>query len=53
MSVERVRSLVGHVVLMIGVIISIFPFYWMLVMASNTTPDIFTVTPAAGAARLA
>jgi cellobiose transport system permease protein len=45
MSVERIRTLVGHVVLMIGVVISIFPFYWMLVMASNTTPDIFTYPP--------
>ena len=30
---------------MFGVLVSIFPFYWMLVMASNTTPDIFTYPP--------
>ena len=45
MSIERLRTAVGHVVLMFGVLVSIFPFYWMLVMASNTTPDIFTYPP--------
>ena len=45
MRTERVRTVVGHVVLMLGVIVSIFPFYWMLVMASNTTPDIFAYPP--------
>jgi cellobiose transport system permease protein len=45
MRTERVRTVVGHAVLMLGVIVSIFPFYWMLVMASNTTPDIFAYPP--------
>jgi cellobiose transport system permease protein len=45
MRTERIRTVVGHVVLMLGVIVSIFPFYWMLVMASNTTPDIFAYPP--------
>ncbi|MDX6281717.1 MAG: cellobiose transport system permease protein [Kribbellaceae bacterium] len=45
MRTERVRTVVGHVVLMFGVLVSIFPFYWMLVMASNTTSDIFTYPP--------
>src|SRR5689334_14400866 len=45
MRTERVRTVVGHVVLMLGVVVSIFPFYWMLVMASNTTPDIFAYPP--------
>ncbi|TDD44536.1 carbohydrate ABC transporter permease [Kribbella antibiotica] len=45
MSVERLRTLVGHVVLMLGVAVSLFPFYWMVVMASNTTPDIFSYPP--------
>ncbi|MEU0095893.1 carbohydrate ABC transporter permease [Kribbella sp. NPDC006257] len=45
MRTERVRTVVSHVVLMLGVIVSIFPFYWMLVMASNTTPDIFAYPP--------
>ncbi|MFF1821283.1 carbohydrate ABC transporter permease [Kribbella sp. NPDC058245] len=42
---ERLRSTVGHVVLMLGVAVSLFPFYWMVVMASNTTPDIFAYPP--------
>ncbi|ADB33832.1 binding-protein-dependent transport systems inner membrane component [Kribbella flavida DSM 17836] len=41
----RIREVVSHLVLMFGVALSIFPFYWMLVMASNTTPDIFTYPP--------
>ena len=45
MPAERIRTVLGHVVLMIGVVLSIFPFYWMLVMASNTTPDIFAYPP--------
>ncbi|WP_405060538.1 carbohydrate ABC transporter permease [Kribbella sp. NBC_01505] len=42
---ERLRTTVGHVVLMLGVAVSLFPFYWMVVMASNTTPDIFAYPP--------
>jgi cellobiose transport system permease protein len=45
MSIERIRTIVGHAVLMFGVLVSLFPFYWMVVMASNTTPDIFTYPP--------
>lgn len=35
----------GHAVLMFGVLITVFPFYWMFVMASNTTGDIFAYPP--------
>ena len=45
MRADRARNIVSHVVLMFGVLLSIFPFYWMVVMASNTTPDIFTYPP--------
>ncbi|TWD72395.1 carbohydrate ABC transporter membrane protein 2 (CUT1 family) [Kribbella amoyensis] len=45
MRTERVREVTSHVVLMLGVLVSLFPFYWMLVMASNTTPDIFAYPP--------
>lgn len=41
----RTRTVIGHVLLMVGVAISIFPFYWMIVMASNTTADIFAYPP--------
>lgn len=36
---------VTHLLLLIGVAISIFPFYWLIVMATNTTNDIFTYPP--------
>jgi cellobiose transport system permease protein len=45
MRAERTRNVISHVVLMFGVLVSIFPFYWMVVMASNTTPDIFSYPP--------
>ncbi|WP_232665952.1 carbohydrate ABC transporter permease [Pseudonocardia sp. TRM90224] len=34
-----------HVTLLVGVAISLFPFYWTAVMATNTTQDIFRVPP--------
>ncbi len=34
-----------HLVLLLGLAISIFPFYWLFVMASNTTGDIFKYPP--------
>ncbi|MFD2077914.1 cellobiose transport system permease protein [Actinopolymorpha cephalotaxi] len=42
---QRVWSVVTHVLLLFGVAISIFPFYWMFVMASRTTEDIFKFPP--------
>ncbi len=34
-----------HTLLLIGVVISLFPFYWMVVMATNTTQDIYRYPP--------
>ena len=34
-----------HVVLVLGALVSLFPFYWMLVMATNTTEVIFKYPP--------
>ena len=42
---QRLKSLITHILLLIGVAISIFPFYWMAVMASRTTGDIFKFPP--------
>lgn len=43
------RSLVGrivtHVCVIIGVILSLYPFYWLLVMSTNTTAEIFDYPP--------
>ena len=34
-----------HTLLLIGVLVSLFPFYWMVVMATNTTEDIYRYPP--------
>lgn len=42
---KRVRGLSVHVILMLGVVISVFPFYWIVVMATNTSQDIYSYPP--------
>lgn len=34
-----------HVILLIGLVVSIFPFYWLVVMATGTTSDIYAYPP--------
>src|SRR6266581_3687762 len=34
-----------HVILLAGVVISLFPFYWMVVLATNTTADMYRYPP--------
>ena len=38
-------KLLFHVVLLLGVIASLFPFYWLIVMATGTTSDIYAYPP--------
>jgi cellobiose transport system permease protein len=45
MTAKRVRTLLLQAVLLIGAVVSMFPFYWMLVMATNTTSDIYQFPP--------
>jgi cellobiose transport system permease protein len=45
MTAKRVRSLLLQAVLLIGAVLSMFPFYWMVVMATNTTSDIYRFPP--------
>lgn len=40
-----VSEFVTHLVLVIGVLLSIFPFYWLVVMSTNKTSDIFGFPP--------
>ena len=40
-----VNAVVTHVLLIVGVLLSIFPFYWLVVMSTNTTADIFGYPP--------
>jgi cellobiose transport system permease protein len=42
---RRFRGLGLHLVLLVGVLASIFPFYWMIVMATNKTNDIYRYPP--------
>ncbi len=43
------RNLVGrivtHVCIIIGVLLSLYPFYWLVVMSTNTTAEIFDYPP--------
>lgn len=41
----RLGRAANHVVLGAGVVLSFFPFYWMVVMATNTTADIYRYPP--------
>ncbi len=40
-----VSTLLLHLVLLCGVVISIFPFYWLVVMATNTASAIYSFPP--------
>lgn len=39
------KSLFLHIGLIAGLLLSIFPFYWLLVMATRTTSDIYSFPP--------
>jgi cellobiose transport system permease protein len=41
----RRRQLLLQGVLLLGALVSMFPFYWMVVMATNTTSDIYKQPP--------
>jgi len=41
----QLKRVLVHAVLIFGLAASIFPFYWMIVMATNTTGDIFKYPP--------
>ncbi len=41
----RTQRIIVDILLIIGLLISIFPFYWMVVMSTNKTSDIYRVPP--------
>ncbi len=41
----RAKSFVLYVGLLVGIILSMFPFYWLIVMATRTTSDIYRFPP--------
>jgi cellobiose transport system permease protein len=43
--ISRTRNRGLHALLLLGVVISLFPFYWTIVMATNTTQDIYSNPP--------
>ena len=43
---KRARRTGLHLLLAIGVLVSMFPFYWTVVMATNTTEDMYRNPPA-------
>jgi len=42
---QLLASAVTHLCIVVGVLLSIFPFYWLLVMATSTTGQIFSSPP--------
>jgi cellobiose transport system permease protein len=41
----RVRRVLLHTFLLTGAAVALFPFYWMIVMATNSTSDIYQFPP--------
>ncbi|MEV1082618.1 carbohydrate ABC transporter permease [Streptomyces sp. NPDC050211] len=42
---RRPKGLIAHIILALAVLISVFPFVWTIVMATNTTKDIYKSPP--------
>jgi cellobiose transport system permease protein len=42
---RRPKGLTAHIVLVLAVLVSVFPFVWTMVMATNTTQDIYKSPP--------
>ena len=45
MNRSRRAQALPHAVLVVGVVLSMFPFYWSLVLATNTSRDVFRYPP--------
>ncbi|GCE08642.1 carbohydrate ABC transporter permease [Dictyobacter aurantiacus] len=41
----RTQRIITHIILLVFLVASIFPFYWMIVMSTNTTSDIYRIPP--------
>jgi len=42
---KRAKGIALHAILMLGVVVSMFPFYWTVVMATNNTADVYQDPP--------
>ncbi|WP_328992492.1 carbohydrate ABC transporter permease [Kribbella sp. NBC_01245] len=45
MTRQRMRGITLHLLLLVALLLSLFPFFWTLVMATNTTADIYRYPP--------
>lgn len=45
MTRQRMRGITLHLLLLVTLVLSLFPFFWTLVMATNTTADIYRYPP--------
>jgi cellobiose transport system permease protein len=45
MTATRAGRIVTYTALTVGALITLFPYYWLVVMASNTTADIYSSPP--------
>jgi cellobiose transport system permease protein len=48
MEVKGVKNFFLHLLLVAGVLISVFPFYWLAVMSTSTTSDLYRFPPKIG-----
>lgn len=42
---RRTRAIALHAILLLGVVVAMFPFYWTIVMATNNTADVYRNPP--------
>lgn len=42
---SRLESVITHALILVGVLLSVFPFYWLAVMSTSTTAEIFGYPP--------
>ncbi len=45
MKLSGTKNVLLHVILLIGVAVSVFPFYWLAVMSTRTTSDLYRFPP--------
>ncbi|WP_211226086.1 carbohydrate ABC transporter permease [Psychrilyobacter atlanticus] len=44
-SKNKIKTILSYSIIIIGVIVSLFPFYWMFIGATNSSADIFSFPP--------
>lgn len=44
-SKNQIKTILSYSIIIIGVIVSLFPFYWMFIGATNSSADIFSFPP--------